>query len=111
MYIGVIVLVSLIGVFMMLLLYLLSVSQYYNVNYVSSYECGFDPSVRTRLSFSYRFFLIAILFLIFDVEITLLMPIPFLEHTLQSLFMMYFFILLLLSGLLYEMWAGSLDWL
>ncbi|WP_139119054.1 NADH dehydrogenase subunit 3, partial [Pseudoalteromonas sp. BMB] len=39
-----------------------------NENNASSYECGFDPRVGSRLGFSYRFFLISILFLIFDVE-------------------------------------------
>jgi len=52
---------------------------------LSPYECGFDPNSLTRVTFSYRFFLISILFLIFDVEIALILPIPFLVKRLYGL--------------------------
>nr|ADG22957.1 NADH dehydrogenase subunit 3 [Hynobius quelpaertensis] len=80
---------------------------------LSPYECGFDPLGSARLPFSIRFFLIAILFLLFDLEIALLLPtpwasqLPFPEYTLLWSTM----ILTLLSiGLIYEWIQGGLEW-
>nr|YP_009050082.1 NADH dehydrogenase subunit 3 [Tenebrio molitor]AGX28415.1 NADH dehydrogenase subunit 3 [Tenebrio molitor]QDG00993.1 NADH dehydrogenase subunit 3 [Tenebrio molitor]QDG01006.1 NADH dehydrogenase subunit 3 [Tenebrio molitor]QDG01019.1 NADH dehydrogenase subunit 3 [Tenebrio molitor]QDG01032.1 NADH dehydrogenase subunit 3 [Tenebrio molitor] len=79
----------------------------------SPFECGFDPKSTARLPFSMHFFLIAIIFLIFDVEITLLFPLM-ISMKFNSM-MMYFsttmiFVIVLLVGLIHEWNQGALDW-
>nr|YP_008080988.1 NADH dehydrogenase subunit 3 [Cermatobius longicornis]AGA84605.1 NADH dehydrogenase subunit 3 [Cermatobius longicornis] len=79
----------------------------------SPFECGFDPVKMARLPFSLRFFLIAVIFLIFDVEITLLLPLPLIYPMSQPLWYLStstFFIFILLLGLYYEWKAGALEW-
>nr|AMW67910.1 NADH dehydrogenase subunit 3 [Coniopteryx sp. YW-2016] len=79
----------------------------------SPFECGFDPKTSTRMPFSLHFFLIAIIFLIFDIEIALIFPIiVIMKSTNLMIFMkiMIFFILILLLGLYYEWAQGSLNW-
>nr|YP_009370116.1 NADH dehydrogenase subunit 3 [Bavayia robusta]BAX39023.1 NADH dehydrogenase subunit 3 [Bavayia robusta] len=80
---------------------------------LSPYECGFDPLGSARLPFSLRFFLVAILFLLFDLEIALLLPIPWATNSCPPSTMMNFtsIILILLSlGLFYEWLQGGLEW-
>nr|AAL29427.1 ND3 [Clibanarius albidigitus] len=80
----------------------------------SPYECGFDPKGSARLPFSLRFFLIAVIFLIFDVEITLILPVAWileLSNVYSWAVVGLFFILILLFGLYYEWDQGALEWL
>nr|YP_009509762.1 NADH dehydrogenase subunit 3 [Aeneator recens]AXF46378.1 NADH dehydrogenase subunit 3 [Aeneator recens] len=79
----------------------------------SPFECGFDPIKSARLPFSLRFFLLAIIFLIFDVEIVLLFPILASMVTSLSLalvFGAFIFLVILILGLFHEWNEGSLDW-
>nr|AFU50200.1 NADH dehydrogenase subunit 3 [Phaedon armoraciae] len=79
----------------------------------SPFECGFDPKSSARLPFSLQFFLIAVIFLIFDVEITLLLPmILMLKFTniFQYSLIFSFFLLILLIGLYHEWNQGALNW-
>nr|YP_010049516.1 NADH dehydrogenase subunit 3 [Mirocaris indica]QPL15851.1 NADH dehydrogenase subunit 3 [Mirocaris indica] len=79
----------------------------------SPFECGFDPKGSARLPFSLRFFLIAVIFLIFDVEITLLLPLASiisLSNIKTWILTGTFFILILLLGLYHEWNQGALDW-
>nr|YP_001586252.1 NADH dehydrogenase subunit 3 [Archilochus colubris]ABO93116.1 NADH dehydrogenase subunit 3 [Archilochus colubris] len=80
---------------------------------LSPYECGFDPLGSARLPFSVRFFLVAILFLLFDLEIALLLPLPWamqLQSPTTTLTWTFAITLLLTLGLIYEWTQGGLEW-
>nr|YP_009705938.1 NADH dehydrogenase subunit 3 [Rucervus duvaucelii branderi]AWQ65028.1 NADH dehydrogenase subunit 3 [Rucervus duvaucelii branderi]AXB38679.1 NADH dehydrogenase subunit 3 [Rucervus duvaucelii branderi]AXF46897.1 NADH dehydrogenase subunit 3 [Rucervus duvaucelii branderi]QZZ81191.1 NADH dehydrogenase subunit 3 [Rucervus duvaucelii branderi]QZZ81204.1 NADH dehydrogenase subunit 3 [Rucervus duvaucelii branderi] len=79
----------------------------------SPYECGFDPMGSARLPFSMKFFLVAITFLLFDLEIALLLPLPWAYQTNNlgtMLTMALFLILLLAASLAYEWTQKGLEW-
>lgn len=79
----------------------------------SPFECGFDPINSARLPFSIRFFLIAIIFLIFDVEIALILPTVIIFNTSNIMWWVtttLFFIFILLIGLYHEWNQGALNW-
>nr|AIY61691.1 NADH dehydrogenase subunit 3 [Isognathotermes fungifaber] len=79
----------------------------------SPFECGFDPKNSARLPFSSRFFLIAVIFMIFDVEIALLLPMPIIMSTSNMkswLTVSSVFLLILIIGLYHEWNQGSLEW-
>nr|YP_010157246.1 NADH dehydrogenase subunit 3 [Liolaemus millcayac]QRG01381.1 NADH dehydrogenase subunit 3 [Liolaemus millcayac] len=80
---------------------------------LSPYECGFDPLGNARLPFSLRFFLVAILFLLFDLEIALLLPLPWatnLEFPTHTAIFTFMILALLTLGLIYEWLQGGLEW-
>nr|YP_009167094.1 NADH dehydrogenase subunit 3 [Centropyge heraldi]ALD15829.1 NADH dehydrogenase subunit 3 [Centropyge heraldi] len=80
---------------------------------LSPYECGFDPLGSARLPFSIRFFLVGILFLLFDLEIALLLPLPWGDQLTSPLltFLWASSVLTLLTlGLAYEWLQGGLEW-
>nr|AEP20786.1 NADH dehydrogenase subunit 3 [Alcelaphus buselaphus] len=79
----------------------------------SPYECGFDPMGSARLPFSMKFFLVAITFLLFDLEIALLLPLPWASQTTNlptMLTMALLLILLLAASLAYEWTQKGLEW-
>nr|BAR45830.1 NADH dehydrogenase subunit 3 [Bathysaurus ferox] len=80
---------------------------------LSPYECGFDPLGSARLPFSLRFFLVAILFLLFDLEIALLLPLPWADQLTTPTLTFYWatiVLVLLTLGLAYEWSQGGLEW-
>nr|YP_009441987.1 NADH dehydrogenase subunit 3 [Trypodendron signatum]AOY40208.1 NADH dehydrogenase subunit 3 [Trypodendron signatum] len=79
----------------------------------SPFECGFDPKNLARLPFSLHFFLIAIVFIIFDVELTLLLPfIIIMKKTsmMYSTLCLSIFTIILIIGLFHELNQGTLNW-
>nr|AGN71361.1 NADH dehydrogenase subunit 3 [Nyctimystes kubori] len=80
---------------------------------LSPYECGFDPLGSARLPYSMRFFLVAILFLLFDLEIALLLPTPWAAQLPDPLFTILWstmILILLTLGFVYEWMQGGLEW-
>nr|YP_232800.1 NADH dehydrogenase subunit 3 [Geodia neptuni]AAP59165.1 NADH dehydrogenase subunit 3 [Geodia neptuni] len=79
---------------------------------VSVYECGFDPLGSSRTPFSVKFFLVGILFLVFDLEISFLFPwcVIYNQIGLLGIWMMYLFLVILTIGLIYEWVKGGLEW-
>ena len=79
---------------------------------LSAYECGFEPFDDSRLEFDVRFYLVAILFIIFDLEIAFLFPWAISLGHLGALgfWSMMLFLFILSIGFIYEWKKGALDW-
>nr|YP_010925324.1 NADH dehydrogenase subunit 3 [Hylurgus ligniperda]WGL40350.1 NADH dehydrogenase subunit 3 [Hylurgus ligniperda]WKD83317.1 NADH dehydrogenase subunit 3 [Hylurgus ligniperda] len=104
---------SLISFILLIILNFLSKKTFYDREKNSPFECGFDPKNLARLPFSLHFFLIAIIFIIFDIELTLLLPsIIALKSSnyLSISYSMVIFTMILLFGLYHENNQGSLNW-
>lgn len=77
------------------------------------YECGFDPTSSARLPFSIKFFLVAITFLLFDLEIALLLPLPWAIQTTNTTTIIataFILVTILALGLSYEWTQKGLEW-
>nr|AND96321.1 NADH deshydrogenase subunit 3 [Onitis falcatus] len=106
-------LIFLISLILMILSSILSKKTFMDREKSSPFECGFDPKSSSRMPFSLQFFLIAMIFLIFDVEITLLIPLIMImkiSHLLNFLLVTLFFLSILLLGLYHEWNQGALNW-
>ena len=79
---------------------------------LSSYECGFEPFDDARRRFDVRFYLVAILFIIFDLEVAFLFPwaISLGETGVFGFLSMVGFLAVLTVGFIYEWRKGALDW-
>nr|ADP06601.1 NADH dehydrogenase subunit 3 [Carposina sasakii] len=98
---------------MMFLSIILSKKTFSDREKSSPFECGFDPKSSSRIPFSLHFFLITVIFLIFDVEIALIFPmintfkmVNFIIWTKISLF----FLMILITGLYHEWNQSMLNW-
>ena len=79
---------------------------------ISAYECGFDPFEDARGKFDIRFYLVAILFIIFDLEVTFLFPWAVCLNQIGffGFFTMMIFLIVLTIGFIYEWKKGALEW-
>nr|AFQ62247.1 NADH dehydrogenase subunit 3 [Osphya bipunctata] len=106
--------ISIIITLMILIVNLISKKSFSDREKSSPFECGFDPKSSSRLPFSLHFFLIALIFLIFDIEITLLFPLILTLNfnNLINYFLIFIvFIFILLIGLFHEWNQGALNWI
>lgn len=102
--------------FLLLIASLKISSKEYDAEKLSAYECGFTPIGDARQPFHVRFYLVGILFLLFDLEVIFLFPWAVCLHWFNitefyySLSVVMFFLFLLTVGYIYEWDKGALDW-
>nr|YP_008082878.1 NADH dehydrogenase subunit 3 [Taenia serialis]BAN21740.1 NADH dehydrogenase subunit 3 [Taenia serialis] len=77
----------------------------------SSYECGFFSSVLNLNCFSFTYFFLLVMFVIFDLEISLLLNMPIQGLLFYNFFYYYAFLVLLLIGFVFELFSGYVRWL
>ena len=79
---------------------------------LSPYECGFDPFDDARMKFDVRFYLVSILFIIFDLEVAFLFPWAVVLRDIGALgfWSMMMFLFVLTVGFVYEWKKGALEW-
>nr|WEV93824.1 NADH dehydrogenase subunit 3 [Notarcha quaternalis]WEV93863.1 NADH dehydrogenase subunit 3 [Pseudebulea fentoni] len=107
------IIILMISNIMMFISIILSKKSFSDREKCSPFECGFDPKSSARIPFSLHFFLITVIFLIFDVEIALIFPIINLFKLTNFLIwskISFFFIIILLIGLFHEWNQNMLNW-
>ena len=79
---------------------------------LSAYECGFNPFEDARNQFDVRFYLVSILFIIFDLEVSFLFPwaVSLSQLSLAGYWSMFVFLFILTIGFIYEWKKGALEW-
>nr|UPL65978.1 NADH dehydrogenase subunit 3 [Onomaus tenuis] len=98
---------------MMMICMFISKKSFIDKEKTSPFECGFDPKSSSRMPFSSNFFLIAVLFLIFDIEIVIILPMIITMKTSNMMnwfIMSTTFIMILIMGLYHEWKNGILEW-
>nr|YP_010626083.1 NADH dehydrogenase subunit 3 [Fibla maclachlani]WBK02894.1 NADH dehydrogenase subunit 3 [Fibla maclachlani] len=102
-----------IALLMMIICSIISKKTFMDREKNSPFECGFDPMNSARIPFSMHFFLIAMIFLIFDVEMTLIFPLIMVFNLTilkNWIFINLFFMFILLLGIYHEWNQGALNW-
>nr|YP_009118101.1 NADH dehydrogenase subunit 3 [Malawimonas californiana]AJF22881.1 NADH dehydrogenase subunit 3 [Malawimonas californiana] len=104
-----------IGILLSIIIITLSyvlVTQQYDNEKLSAYECGFSPFDDARSKFDVKFYLVSILFIIFDLEVTYLFPWITIISDMDILgyWSMFWFLIILTVGFIYEWCKGALEW-
>jgi len=108
-----ILIIIIILIILFLIIILINIKIKFNYNKSAPFECGFDPFNKSRIPFSLNFYLIAIIFLIFDIEISIILPI-IINFKISNIF--YFniifiiFFIFIITTIFYEWKFGSLNW-
>jgi NADH-quinone oxidoreductase subunit A len=107
-----IVLSLILSIFLLLLSYSISYKKKNDIEKLSAYECGFDPFGSGVSSFEVHFYIVGILFIIFDLEIIFLYPwaVKFKVLGGSGFYVIIIFLLILTVGFVYEWQKGALDW-
>nr|AYB71577.1 NADH dehydrogenase subunit 3 [Platorchestia sp. AKP-2018] len=108
-----IIMTFLISVLLVLIVFILGNKTHSDREKLSPFECGFDPFKKARIPFSLRFFLITVIFLVFDVEIALLLPLGLLSvfpNLITLGLSIMILTLILILGLVHEWNQGALKW-
>ena len=79
---------------------------------ISSYECGFEPFGNARSRFDINFYLVGIMFIVFDIEVAFLLPwcISFQINNIESFLVFLIIVLIFILGFIFESKAKVLDW-
>uniref|UniRef100_UPI0030FF2F42 NADH dehydrogenase subunit 3 n=1 Tax=Neoseiulus chebalingensis TaxID=3061192 RepID=UPI0030FF2F42 len=94
------------------MLCLLSMKNLKNKEKMFSFECGFNPFFAPRNPFSIQFFKILMIFLLFDMEIIIILPLPlFFYFSMNNLIYFMIMMTMLIIGLFIEWSEGALNWL
>lgn len=83
-----------------------------NTNKLNPYESGMDPVGQAKDRYSIAFYLVAMEFIVFDLEVVFIYPwaVRFMEHSTGTFMSMVIFIIVLFIGLIYTLKKGTLDW-
>nr|YP_010449162.1 NADH dehydrogenase subunit 3 [Anatoecus icterodes]UTT72541.1 NADH dehydrogenase subunit 3 [Anatoecus icterodes] len=102
---------SMLMIFILMFMGILSSKEDESTNSNSPFECGMDSMQNCRLPMSMHFFLVSILFLVFDMEFILSIPPIFMMSDLKNwMAFWYLYLFILIGGLMIELFMGSLDW-
>nr|ALC75995.1 NADH dehydrogenase subunit 3 [Bemisia afer] len=94
--------------------FMLNTKVNHNREKYSTFECGMDLMTSLRLPFSLHFYFISIVFLVFDIELMLVLPFIYclkLFNIMNILMMILVLITIIILGFMYEWWTGLLNWM